>query len=102
MRVSSSAVTDDRTNASEICCRSTRTVAVARYRFGRASVKLLAPTRMEEKTMVAVHFRRPQMSSAVSNAEADCTRLLTRYNTPPLLWHHDDVGGVDAEVHLAA
>ena len=33
-RVSSSAVTDGLTNASDTCCRSTSTVAAARYRFG--------------------------------------------------------------------
>src|SRR5262245_54215442 len=91
-RVSSSAVTDGRTNASETCCRSTSTVAAARYRFGSDSAIETAPPATDAKTTSASHLRRLQTPS-VRSRFCDEWRVTGSGND-------DDVARLDAEIVL--
>ena len=74
MRVSSSAVTDCLTNASETCCRSMSTDDVARYRSGSQRAKLTAAAAVVRNTTIAIHLRRRQMAntSSVPDCDSEC------------------------------
>src|SRR5688500_16416871 len=74
IRVSSSAVTDGRTNASDTCCRSTSTVALARYRSGSDATAVIVAARAAQKTAAASHLRRCQTSSAKSGLRFESVR----------------------------
>src|SRR5688572_27797108 len=71
MRVSSSAVTDCRTKASDTCGRSTRTVADARYRFGNVATATITPANTAQNTATPSHLRRRHTSSTTSGARAE-------------------------------
>ena len=71
MRVSSSAVTDCLTNASDTCCRSMSTDDVARYRSGSHRAKLTATAAMTRNTTIPSHLRRRQMASTSSVPDCD-------------------------------
>src|SRR5690349_10300489 len=100
-RVSTSALTEVRTNASDTCCRSTSTVAAARYRFGsdRASVTVALAT--AANTRSASHLRRAHASSARSSFCEGAVRSNDReVISVTCSGHDDDVAGLDAEVLL--
>src|SRR5689334_6676579 len=71
MRVSSSAVTDCRTKASEMRGRSTSTVADARYKFGSETTAAMAAANTTTNTTTPIHLRRRQTSSTASAVNAD-------------------------------
>src|SRR5262252_4969130 len=67
-RVSNSLVTVAFTKLSGTCWRSTRTVAVARYRSGRERMRLTPAVRGNMKTKAASHLRRRHTARSRSNS----------------------------------
>src|SRR5436309_2425884 len=97
MRVSTSAVTDALTNASETCWRPTSTVAVARYRLGRDRAMLAIAPATAQNTTKASHRRRRQISSARSRPDERLAREEDRCVTRTSR-NQNDVARLQAEI----